>query len=254
MDELRPGPGGLPGSQEDRRRRRILFWVHGILLAVALGGLIVLQLRTPHQAPVAAPTDTAAVPQSADGSPTASPSPSPSPGYDDCAPGDLDPQPRYVDDAGGSLPTTSPLNLASMPGEHVVIRNAGRRTCALRVAPVLRYTDGAGQVRTVDADPATFFTGGQDQPLVLLAPGGYAQLVFLNMALAGSGPAPPVDFCTTMTDWQGMSVLLAGGRPYPLPGLRVSHMCPRVTVTPWLALDDPASMGTVRLLPRATGE
>jgi|SRR5579859_418460 len=238
MDNLTPQPHGWPGwSERQRRRRRVNSVAIAGMIVLAVVGLLIERPWTPHRPPAATPA--AQVPAASDALPS---DPSPSPAYEDCGPGDLDPQPRYVAASGVAFPLGYPVDLATLPGEHVVIRNGGRRTCALRVAPVLRYTDGARQVRTLDAGSAMGLTGGPDQPLVVLAPGGYAQLVVLNLDLDPSRPADPLQLCPTTTDYQGMSVVLAGGRPYPLPGLRLSQMCPHITVTPWLPLDDPGSL------------
>jgi hypothetical protein len=190
-----------------------------VLAALALGlaacqgqGVPAGSSDTPSSAPSTEPTSTGSPPQGASGG--------------DCRPDDLDPRPYYgVGGASGSS------------GQHVAVRNASATPCRLATFPTLVSTDTGGTSRPLAADRYPW-DGNTDQPSVLLAPGGYADLMAFH-AGGWSGYSPGDPRCAHPVDHTDLSVLLAGGRPYPLPGLDIAVQCAALSVRAWEPLGNP---------------
>lgn len=188
-------------------------WAALATFALLTGGLAACTAAGPpasqpsQPAPSTAPTTPpASIPTSAPASVHASTVGAP------CRPEDLDPRPIYGNGAA-----------AGSHGQHVVVRNTSGRPCQFDTFPDLGI-------------PAQRRDGG-GQPVVRVAPGEYAG--FLVMTVNGYGGYDPTSpACAHPKDYQNLSVVLADGQRYPLPGLHISAKCGDVSIRAWAAVTD----------------
>lgn len=164
------------------------------------------------------PEPVASTPPAGSPSPAATPSSSPTPGPTrvadpvDCQPKDLDPRP-YYSTGGGAMGSV---------GWYVTVQNSARAACRLAQPPVLY--DSGSRIRQ-DGAP----TG---QPPVVLAPGRYASfLVLTHIGETGYGSDDPA--CQHPAHYRNLSVALAGGKRFPLPGFTIGFQCEQAHVGPW---------------------
>lgn len=144
----------------------------------------------------------------------------------DCRPGDLDARPWYgTGAASGSA------------GEHVTVRNVSDTPCRLATYPTLVSTDTAGTAHPLATDRYPV-NGQTTQQPVLLAPGGYADLMTLHPN-GWSGYAPTDPKCANPVDHVDLSVLLAGGQAFPLPGLHIVVQCGDLSLGAWAPISNP---------------
>jgi hypothetical protein len=179
-------------------------------LAIGLAGCTAATGATAPTSPPpsTAPTSPATTPPSRTESP-------------DCQPSDFDPRPYYAGEgaAGSSI-------------SYVVVRSAGTRSCLLRTRPVLY--DGTGA-----SVPFRYEGGDGTQTTVTLTPGRYAAFSFAQST--GFGALQPSDpACQHPQEYRNLSVGLADGKRFPLPGQTVRFLCTGLNVRmgAWWLVDD----------------
>lgn len=144
--------------------------------------------------------------------PSATPSPTRVADPVDCQPRDLDPRP-YYSFGGGGMGTT---------GWYVIVQNTRSTGCRLKDYPVLY--DGGTPIRQDRAQ--------NGQQSVLLPPGKHAAFAVLtHIGYTGYDKDAPA--CQHPERYQNLSVALADGKRFPLPGLVIGFQCEQAHLDAW---------------------